>query len=386
MSSKPLRCNIVTTAMVEPRLRFLEYIAEKYSIEFTVYRASDWWYRNSDIVKQVDLGKQPICINWWPNGPLVIHYHHQAVKAISKKKCDFVIGFGYSSATNIMAQFTSRIKKIPYILWTGAKEDNEVGRDIFTRKIKRYMNRSADYCLASSSLTMDFMQMYGVPKEKLSHALYAIDNEAFEKKLGKVSNDKESIRQKFNISSDKKVVLCVSRVIWYKCIDVLLKAWKTIDNNDWVLVIAGDGPDYEKNLALAGQLELDNLNFLGNVPHEEIHRLYCISDLFVLPSAGDIWGLVINEAMLASLPVVTTKMVGAYKDMIIEGENGFVVEPNNIDQLADSLKEIMVNPALCCKMGTKSKEIVAKHNFQGTEKAFIEAIEHVGFSLKKRVM
>lgn len=380
-----LRCNIVTTAMVEPRLRFLEYMTERYAVEFTVYRASDWWYRDSNIVKQIIIGEQPICVNWWPNGPLVIHYHHQAVKAISRKNFDLVIGFGYSSLTNMIAQLKSRIKKIPYILWTGAKEDNEVGRDIITRKLKHYMNRSADFCLASSTLTAEYMQMYGVPEERIAHALYAIDNDAFEKRLRSVAGSQLNIRQKYGVPKSCKIVLCVSRIIDYKCIDVLIKTWKDISRHGWRLIIAGDGPDFEKNRKLVKELCLNSIHLLGNVAHKTIHELYAIADLFVLPSAGDIWGLVINEAMLAGLPIVTTYMVGAHRDMVEEGRNGFVVTPRDQHELAIALDRVMADDAVRKRMSTRSKEIVSQHNFAGTERAFLRALSALDVHINTRI-
>ena len=67
------------------------------------------------------------------------------------------------------------------------------------------------------------------------------------------------------------------------------------------------------------------MHFLQHLEPDALAQVYGVSDVFVLPSFEETWGLVVNEAMACGLPVITTDRVGAAVDLVREGENGFVV-------------------------------------------------------------
>lgn len=122
---------------------------------------------------------------------------------------------------------------------------------------------------------------------------------------------------------------------------------------------------------------IKDVYFKGWVSEEMKYIYYSTSDLFVLPTLDDVWGLVINEAMCCGLPVISTKAAGASWDMIIPEENGYVVEPSNLDQLYLAMKNIMEDKFLRDKMGKKSLEIVkTKFNIANMINGFVSAIEY----------
>ena len=117
-------------------------------------------------------------------------------------------------------------------------------------------------------------------------------------------------------------------------------------------------------------------------PSEEAWKYYSVADIFVLPDGGkggiDGWGLVINEAASMNLPIVTTYAVGAADDLVINGLNGYVVQPGNISGLHNALEKLIKDKALRTQMGKESRRLFESINdYKKMYHGFHEAIKHV---------
>ncbi|MDQ3605263.1 MAG: glycosyltransferase family 4 protein, partial [Gemmatimonadota bacterium] len=115
--------------------------------------------------------------------------------------------------------------------------------------------------------------------------------------------------------------------------------------------------------ALAQHLKLEHVAFPGFVNQSELPRVYATADVFVLPSADEPWGFIINEVMCAGLPVVVSESIGSTPDLVRDGENGRLIKAGDADGLASALEEILVDPAKRALMGRKSLEIVSDWSY-----------------------
>jgi glycosyltransferase involved in cell wall biosynthesis len=86
---------------------------------------------------------------------------------------------------------------------------------------------------------------------------------------------------------------------------------------------------------------------------------YALADSFVLPSAYEEWGLVVNEAMACGLPVIVSRTAGCAEDLVRDGENGFRFEPTSASELAACLARLDESPSLRVLMGERSRDIVS---------------------------
>lgn len=146
-----------------------------------------------------------------------------------------------------------------------------------------------------------------------------------------------------------------------KGLDILIKALPLIlkDHNDIILNVIGSGPK-EKYEALARSLKVDKyINFLGFVNEQELINHYTQSDLFVLPSRRESFGLVLAEVMAVGLPVVSTK-VGAIPEVVEDGRTGILVPPNDPRSLAEAVNYLLDHPAKRKSMGVKGRKLVKK--------------------------
>jgi hypothetical protein len=107
--------------------------------------------------------------------------------------------------------------------------------------------------------------------------------------------------------------------------------------------LAGDGP-------LRGSLEQTalppnvQLTFLGNVPYELLAQVYAQAGILVFPTLSDTWGLVVNEAMAAGLPVLGSRYSQAVEEFVTEGETGWTFRPDHADELDTALEQALATP------------------------------------------
>jgi len=178
-------------------------------------------------------------------------------------------------------------------------------------------------------------------------------------------------------SLNQNILLCVARLVPIKNIDALLKSWKIVEtaNTGYALQIIGDGPELEKLQALAAGLDLNTVKFVGAVDNQEILPYFEAADGFILPSLSETWGLVVNEAMAAGLPVLLSNKINAAHTLLIEGETGFGFEPTDIDAMANAILRYINLPAgEKLKMSKKSAQLISTMDYEHMGKRLYDAL------------
>ena len=167
-----------------------------------------------------------------------------------------------------------------------------------------------------------------------------------------------------------------------KCMDRTLEAFARLADEypDATLTIVGIGEMEEQLRARIGQLGLQSrITLTGGLPHEEVLRRMAQSDLFVLPSWGEGYGIVYIEAMAAGCIAVGAKDEGI-ADTITDGENGFLVPAGDIDETERVMRQVFAHPeayeALRQKGVQSAHELTWARNAEKTAEVYREAIEH----------
>jgi len=172
-----------------------------------------------------------------------------------------------------------------------------------------------------------------------------------------------NFRKKFNIYSDKKIILFLARLHPIKGLDTLIPAFAEVIKKEpkAVLVLAGpDEKNYKKEIELKivnCKLKIDkDVIFTGMILSNDKPAAYKESNVFVLPSYSENFGMAAAEAMSFGLPVIVTKGVGI-SDEIEKAVAGIVIEKNE-KQLSEAILKILNNPDLAKKMGEQGRELV----------------------------
>ena len=170
----------------------------------------------------------------------------------------------------------------------------------------------------------------------------------------------------------KQLVLYVGRFIPGKGVDTLLRAGAELPAGA-ALVAVGGQPTQEYS-AMQQQLNLSNVFYVNHADKETVKKYYLAADVFVLPTRGDTWGLVINEAMAAGLPVITTKKCVAGLELIEDDENGYLIDVDDAAALADRICHLLADDGLRNKMAENNLKKISGYTFEEQARIIDEAL------------
>lgn len=253
-------------------------------------------------------------------------------KYIDKKKYDIIVATNYSYRTEMAAIIYMKLKRIPYLMETDGGII-KYGENKLKKIYKTFLVSGAKGYLSPSAKSDDYLVYYGAKRDRIHrYSFTSLKNSDI--LLNVISSkEKKQLRQKLNVPYDR-VVLSVGQFIHRKGFDILLKACKNIDKNIGVYIVGGEPT--QEYIDLRKKYKLGNVHFEGFKTKEELAEYFKMSDIFVLPTREDIWGLVINEAMAYGLPVVTTDNCIAGLELVDDG-NGAIVPVEDVCSLADAI-------------------------------------------------
>jgi glycosyltransferase involved in cell wall biosynthesis len=208
--------------------------------------------------------------------------------------------------------------------------------------------------LGTSSGSVEYLKSLGLPENRLVLYPYAVDNTWWTGRAAAV--DRNEVRTRWRIPPEAPVILfCAKFQPWKRPLDAL-EAFAAANSADAYLVYAGDGPLRKALEARARELGVsERVRMLGFVNQSQLPAVYCASDLLVLPSEYDAFGLVVNEAMLCGCPVAVSEYVGARFDLVREGENGFVFPCGDTKALAHIFRSYLPDSSVRSRMGEAAR-------------------------------
>jgi glycosyltransferase involved in cell wall biosynthesis len=299
-------------------------------------------------------------------------------KFIRKGQFEAVICFvSYRRWTFWISYLAARICGVPFIFGTDATSiDPREGR-----KWKRVLKRLAwpllfslsSQVLTASSAGKHMMRSFGIPEDRISMTLDTVDNEWWTQQSERV--DRADIRAAWGIDPEERVVLCCGKLQpWKRPLDVL-RAFAAADISRSTLLFAGDGALRSALESEASALGLSNrVRMLGFVNQSQLPAVYRVSDVMVIASDYEAFGLVVNEAMLCGCVVVASDKVGACQDLIIPDETGFIFGCGDVQALAGVLRDIFTKPNSLRDIRVKARTRMRSWSPQVGAAALVDAI------------
>jgi len=249
---------------------------------------------------------------------------------------------------------------IPYVV-------HAVGKDLLTATASQWSSArlsalcaTASKFVAASNYIGRLLIDQGIPENRVAVAMPGVD-QVF---LGDDDGSANRIRDRYGLHAGK-TILTVGRLVERKGHDKVIEAMPTVLRHvpDAVYLIVGDGPDRGRLEALVRKLGLEHkVVFAGVLPAEEIPAAYSMSDVFVMPNRkvpGDIegFGIVFLEANARGLPVIGGRSGGA-QDAVADGKSGFLVDPLDANQIAQTLIKLLTDPDLARRLGERGRQRV----------------------------
>jgi glycosyltransferase involved in cell wall biosynthesis len=172
--------------------------------------------------------------------------------------------------------------------------------------------------------------------------------------------DGQAVRARYGVAASERMVLFVGaldRAHYFKGVGVLLRALAQGPDPSLRLWVVGDGdlrPSYERSAAQLGLGE--RVTFCGRVSGADLPAYYAACDLLVLPSTtlGEAFGVVLLEAMATGKPVVASNLPGV-RSVVSDGEDGLLVQPGDVADLAAKMRLLVADPQRCRDMGQRGR-------------------------------
>lgn len=267
--------------------------------------------------------------------PSVIFY-------IEKFRDKVIIVSNPTTPTGIFAIFYMKLMGIKYIIESEggfAKSGHGI-----KERIKNLIIRKAYAYLSTTEIGDNYFLTYGANKLNIFKYPFSSVHKNDVEDFNDLETKRVRAREELNISYDY-VILSVGRIIKSKGHDITIKAFSNLKIKNVGLFIVGGNISDELSI-LIKQLDIKNIHFIDFLSKSEVSMYYIMSDIFVLSTRYDTWGLVINEAMAKGLPVITTNMCIAGSELIEDNINGFKFNNEDVNSLTRKMHELLTNKEL----------------------------------------
>lgn len=221
----------------------------------------------------------------------------------------------------------------------------------------------------------DYYKRFGIPTSSMFWAPVCVDNDHFQRQAKRLQAQRADLRRSLGFDSKTRVVTFVGRFSPDKRPMDLLKAYQVLeDRGDYGLLFVGDGAMLTECRAYANHAGLENVRFVGFKNLSEISEMYAAADCLVIPSTHETWGLVVNEAMNFSLPVIASTAVGAAPDLVLSGKTGFQFPVGNTSALAKRIARVFQDPHQRALMAIGSRELISEYSVHARVEGILQAL------------
>lgn len=285
------------------------------------------------------------------------------------KNNDLIMLGCYEQPTYIFLSLLCKFLKKPYILSYDGISTNRLQEKENTIKkfIKSIVINNASYIMGNGTVSKKyFNEVFRYPLDRIYNQYLTVDSD----KLNKLYIDREKYRreyrEKLKIDKYEKVLIYSGRLIDIKNVDSVIKAISHLDRKDLTFLITGGGELEEELKKLSEELGVKTIitGFMSD--QEELFKHYFVGDALILPSSVyEVWGLVVNEAMFAGLPVLVSDICGCSLDLVKNGENGYIIDPFNIEDIKLKINDVLYNNYIE-DMSLKSRLIINEWKFSNS--------------------
>lgn len=291
---------------------------------------------------------------------------HRWLAALRQLQPNLVIVVGWGTRDAVLTHLWCRMRGIPRILITDTHREGLV-RSKLKDALKRWLVRDVAGALVGGVASRRYLKGLGVDTEFVIDGCNVVDNEFFSKAVSK--RDSSGYR-----------LLTLSRLLHRKNLLAAGEAFlefvqKRPTVEDWTWTIAGYGP-LESDIRLLAERSRGRVRWVGAISHEQLPEIYADSDLFWMPSLDEPWGLAVNEAMAAGLPVLVSNHCGCHEDLVTPG-NGWTFNPTGKAAMVAALCRAAADHQRWPAMGAASSALVAHWGLERFSAGLLQLISRL---------
>jgi glycosyltransferase involved in cell wall biosynthesis len=265
-------------------------------------------------------------------------------EALHQVNPDVIAIMGYFHPAMLAALAWSRWHRKPTILLSATKEDDAPRRG-WQEQIKQVLIGQYQAALVGGKPQKRYLVKLGMRPDSIFTGYNVVGNDVFHPdRLRSLPNPRKN-----------PFFLAINRFIQKKNIPNLLKAYAGYvqqSNDPWDLVLCGDGelrPQIDQQIDALGLTH--HVHLPGFLQQDELLPYLAHASCFIHASTQEQWGLVVNEAMAAGLPVLVSNRCGCYEDLVVEGVNGWGFDPDSVEQMQQLMSKVSSNEEQLRAMG-----------------------------------
>lgn len=256
---------------------------------------------------------------------------------------DAVLLFGYHYATHLRAIAWCRRRGVPLLFRGDSHLLGQPQPSLLKRAALRLIYRQFAAITYVGAANRAYFEAFGVPADRLHFAPHAVDHRRFDPADPAHREAARRLRAAVGLPDGRRVVLFAGKLAARKAPRALLDAFLDAALAGATLVFAGDGEEKAALAARTAEAAPADVRFLPFANQSEMPARYLLADLFVLPSRGnaETWGLAVNEAMHMGVPCLVSDVVGCQRDLVTDGETGWVFRSDDPAHLRAKLAEAL---------------------------------------------
>lgn len=316
------------------------------------------------------------------------------IAALTQLQPSIVAIPGWGFAESRAALSWCRQNHTPTILMSESKADDEP-RHWWKETLKSWLYvRHYNAALVGSQHHADYLVKLGLPSSQVFRGYDAVDNDYFMVQATQARQQPAVARKRQPMIPHHPYFLAVTRFIPRKNVSRLINAYhlyrQQIMVDPWDLVLCGSGTEEQQLKQQVHEWGLNGwIHFPGFIPYNAIGDWYGLAEAFIHPALQEQWGLVVNEACAAKLPILCSQTVGARYDLVQDGRNGLLFDPTSTEDVTRSLISLhQLDEDQRLRWGETSLAIASTHrpeNFaKGMLRAANKALENAHLSMCTR--
>jgi glycosyltransferase involved in cell wall biosynthesis len=287
---------------------------------------------------------------------------HRIQAELSTYRPSVVVVAGWSFPESLAAIAWARRSGARVALMS-ASQPHDAVRSRWRESIKRRVVSACDAALVAAGPHGDYAAHLGIPVTRIFFGYDAVDNDHFATGSDLARTQDLALRARHGLP--RRYLLASGRFIAKKSFAALVGDFADAlagGDHGHDLVILGDGPERAAIEAAAKRRGVaKRVHLPGFRGYEDLPAFYGLAEGFVHIALAEQWGLVVNEAAAAALPLIVSRPCGAASALVDAGVNGFLVEPRHPEQIVRALKDVMsLSRASRDAMGAASRRIVAE--------------------------
>jgi glycosyltransferase involved in cell wall biosynthesis len=281
----------------------------------------------------------------------------------------------YAAPSFLLGSALAAARGARTVFWSEVTFDSWIRRRWWKERAKSAVFPHVDAIFTAGSDGREFARRYGAHPERIFVVPHVVDFTHYARGSALTPDERERVRAELGLRGVTFVY--VGRLWVGKGLEHLVRAFASLQRThpgDVSLLLVGDGVDEQLLRTRCRAARLENVVFAGFHDSESLPRLYAAADVFVFPTLGDPFGMVVLEAMACGLPVIATSASGEIGERVTDGVNGFIVPPAESNVLRERMARLAENSGLRETMREESRRRVEGQSPDSWADAFEEAV------------